>query len=264
MSTTLNVLISKMSLRSAYGKIKTRSRLRRRRKSFWSWTKEDQRRLAFYRQFINPESIVFDIGCNLGNRAKVFVKLGSTVIGVEPQSPCANFLEKVFEKTPQFHLVRMALGATPGTAEMFVSNASTISSLSKDWIASVQKTGRFNRCTWNERETVPVETLDNLISKFGEPDFVKIDVEGFEDQVLAGLSSSVKAVSLEFTPEYIEAAFRCVDHLEGLAEYQYQLALGEDMQFHLPQWIGAEAIKNALREVPLEQFGDIYAKIKIS
>jgi hypothetical protein len=152
------------------------------------------------------------------------------------------------------------MGAAPGTAEMFISNASTISSLSKDWIESVEKTGRFTGCNWDQRETVAVDTLDNLIAEFGRPDFIKIDVEGFEDQVLSGLSTAAEALSLEFTPEYIDSTFRCIDHLESLAEYRYQLAIGEDMDFRLPNWLDAARIKEVLREVSGDQFGDIYAR----
>jgi FkbM family methyltransferase len=43
-------------------------------------------------------------------------------------------------------------------------------------------------------------TLDELIGKHGVPVFIKIDVEGFEEAVLQGLSQPVRALSFEFTP----------------------------------------------------------------
>lgn len=260
MAAILNGLMNPIGLRSAFKKFKANARDRRRRNTFWNWTAEDESRSKFYQQFVNPGSTVFDVGCNLGNRAKVFIEIGATVVGVEPQPPCANFLAQVFQRKTSFHLVRKAMGASPGTAEMFISNANTISSLSEGWIKSVEKTGRFTGCNWDQRESVVVDTLDNLIAEFGKPDFIKIDVEGFEDQVLSGLSTAIKALSLEFTPEYIDGTFRCIEHLESLAEYRYQLALGEDMDFRLPEWLDAAGIKEVLGEVSRDEFGDIYAQ----
>ena len=46
---------------------------------------------------------------------------------------------------------------------------------------------------------VPVTTLDALIERHGVPSFVKVDAEGFEEEVLQGLSRSIKALSFEFT-----------------------------------------------------------------
>jgi len=260
MTAILNGLINPIGLRSAIKQFKANARDRKRRSTFWNWTAEDESRSEFYQIFIKPGATVFDIGCNLGNRAKVFIALGATVVGVEPQPACADFLAQVFHQKKSFHLVRQAMGASPGTAEMFISNANTISSLSKDWIESVEKTGRFTGCNWDRRETVAVDTLDNLIDKFGKPDFIKIDVEGFEDQVIAGLSTAVNALSLEFTPEYIAGTFRCIEHLENLGGYRYQLALGEDMNFRLPEWLDAAGIKRILQNVSETEFGDIYAQ----
>ncbi len=57
---------------------------------FKEWTPDDDKRLSFYRQFIDPDDIVFDVGANMGNRSKIFSKLGKKVVGVEPQSYCRS------------------------------------------------------------------------------------------------------------------------------------------------------------------------------
>jgi FkbM family methyltransferase len=239
-------------------------RRRRRFRRFRSWSHEDQRRLNFYRQFIEPGDVVFDVGANLGNRAKIFHRMGAVVVAVEPQAPCSEFLAKAFHQQPNFHLIRAALGAEPGEAEMFISPADTISSLSPQWIDAVQKSGRFADQQWNERQRIQIQTLDALVEQFGRPAFVKIDVEGFEDQVLAGLSVPVGGVSLEFTPEFIEGSLKCIDHLCSLGKPQFQLSFGESMEFSAPRWSSADEIKRRLAEAPSDAFGDVYAKFDLN
>lgn len=228
--------------------------------SFWTWSREDQRRLEFYRQFVAPGSLVIDVGANLGNRAKIFWQLGAKVIAVEPQPVCAGFLGSVFRDRPRFTLVEAALGPAPGQAEMMISNAHTISTLSAEWVETVRRSGRFSEQEWNRRATVVVETLDGLITRYGSPAFVKIDVEGYEDQVLAGLSQRVPVLSFEFTPEFERGTRHCIEHLSRLGEVRFQISLGESMQFLLDEWVEGVEVLRFLRAVPDDSFGDIYAR----
>jgi len=253
-------IVKKTPLYPVYKHFVDPLKIRRSIRHFWEWSIEDQERLDFYRQFIAPGDVVFDVGANMGNRAKVFSKLGAVVIAVEPQTACSDFLHVVFKDTAEFHLVRKALGASVGQAEMLISNAHTISSLSPDWVHSVKESGRFAEYHWDRKETVIIDTLDNLIAQYGRPAFVKIDVEGFEDQVVSGLSVQVGAISMEFTPEFMESTFRCIDHLCRIGDVHFQLSLGESMEFLLPEWKTAEDIKRVLSEVPAKSFGDLYAR----
>jgi len=111
---------------------------------------------------------------------------------------------------------------------------------------------------------VAMDTLDRLVARYGRPAFVKIDVEGFEDQVIAGLSSPVGALSMEFTPEFLNGALRCVDHLCSIAKVQFQISLGESMEFALPDWVEADEVKQRLHRVNRPAFGDLYARFVTS
>ncbi|MDT8316996.1 MAG: FkbM family methyltransferase [bacterium] len=229
---------------------------------FWEWSGEDQKRIDFYRQFVTKGDLIFDVGANRGSRAKIFSKLGAIVVAVEPQTECSDFLQYVFRNKDNFNLVKKALGASVGQTEMLISNADTISSLSPEWVSAVKESGRFAGHEWNRKETVLVDTLDNLIAQYGRPAFVKIDVEGFEAQVLSGLTTPVGALSVEFTPEFMGNTLKCIEELDRIGVFQFQISLGESMEFSLPYWVNEEEIRRALSKIPSDVYGDLYARLK--
>ena len=227
------------------------------------WTKADADRIAFYRALISPVGLVFDVGANMGNRSKIFRELGTRVIAFELQSYCAKFLAVAFSGDQDFTLTRMALSDKEGDMEMHLGEAHTLSTLDTDWISKMKNGGRFSSHNWNETETVQVTTLDKAIVKYGLPEFIKVDVEGHELGVLRGLSIPVDLLSLEFASESLDSAYKCIDHLEKLANYEYRISLGESMQFEESAWTDNLAIKNLLemsRERDPLMWGDIYAR----
>src|SRR5688572_28540682 len=66
------------------------------------WTAHDQQMLEFYRQFLAPGELCFDVGANVGNRVKIFLKPGARVVAVEPQRECVRTLRAAFGRDPRF------------------------------------------------------------------------------------------------------------------------------------------------------------------
>ena len=219
------------------------------------------RMTKFYSQFIKPGDLCFDVGANLGNRTEAFLKLGARVVAVEPQNDCAQTLRERFGDEPDFFLVDSALAPAEGEREFFVSSANTLSSCSPDWIEFASKLPAFKDCNWDQRTTVKTTTLDALIEKYGSPVFCKIDVEGFEYEVLRGLSQPVKMVSLEYTVGIIEPSVSCIKHLSSLGMIEFNYSEGESMDWSMSNWVGADEITDTLAG-PEDKilFGDIYAR----
>lgn len=226
------------------------------------WTDEDARRLVFYSQFISSGDIVFDVGANAGNRTKIFRKLARTVVAIEPQEQCLAVLRHQFSGDSRVKLVNKALGAKQGVAEISVGSANTISSLSREWIEAVQRSGRFSHYKWGQQQQVELTTLDQLIAEYGTPGFIKIDVEGYEHEVLQGLSRAVRVLSFEFVPEYLASAYKCIEHLCSLGVFQFNYSLGESMELALPAWVLSGEIKRELSKYADNPslFGDVYAR----
>jgi hypothetical protein len=110
--------------------------------------------------------------------------------------------------------------------------------------------------------TVPVTTLDALIGKHGQPHFVKIDVEGYEPDVLGGLSTAVPLVSFEFTTIHRAAALACVDRLSALGHYVFNLSFGEEHVLGQPEWMDQQGICDRLLGLPhAVNSGDVYARL---
>lgn len=224
----------------------------------------ERRRREFYGQFIRPGSLCFDVGAHLGDRIRTWRHLGARVVAVEPQPACLSVLRRLYGRDPQVTLVPHAIGATSGTATLHVSEATpTVSSLSSEWIRDVQVDPRFAAHRWDGRVEVQVETLDQLIARHGLPDFVKVDVEGFELAVLEGLSAPVLAVSFEYIAAVAERSVECVERLGQLGNYEFRTSSVETTRWTQDRWISSKEVIEFLRALPLmSRSGDVYARLR--
>src|SRR5580704_9749479 len=178
---------------------------RRRIKALSRWTESDTRAAHLYATFMGQGDLVLDVGANVGDRTKIFRHLGARVVAVEPQASCRDFMAKRFQGDRMISIVPAAVGADNGVATLRVGGLDALGTLSTRWLERVQSSHRFGDSRWDRTEQCAVVTLDSLIAEHGEPSFVKIDVEGFEGEVLKGLRQSRPALSIEFTVEDLEA-----------------------------------------------------------
>jgi len=200
--------------------------------------------------------LVFDVGDNIGSKTQEFLSAGAKVVCFEPQPACVDALRQRFRRNHRVVVVPTALGANKGQAELSIcTDAPTISTLSTTW-----KAGRFKDHNWDRTETVPVTTLDAAIEQYGMPFYCKIDVEGFEHPVLAGLTRPIPVLSFEFCAEGLAQTRPCIDLLDTLGYGAFNICLGEARTYLMPGAVSATELWNRLKVLgdPLA-WGDIYA-----
>jgi FkbM family methyltransferase len=214
----------------------------------------------FLSEFIGMNDLVFDIGANVGHYTLMARSLGAEVVAVEPQAALAAALRRRFGRSPKVHVLQCAVGSSTETATLRkTADLSEVASLRHD----VQERSRFAKShSFSQSETVKVITLEELMECHGRPDFCKIDVEGHESPVLAGLKTTIGRLSFEFNREYRDDTERCVDLLSALGPYCFNYALGENNRLAELGWLDAEQLKGAIWASSDPLFwGDIYARI---
>lgn len=218
---------------------------------------------AMYAQFLKPGQLAFDIGSHVGDRISSFRRLGARVVALEPQPGCARAIEIIHGRDGNVTLVKAACGNTAGEVVLKINSANpTVSTASDDFVKAAAGAGGWETQVWDLSITVPCVTLDGLIAAHGLPAFIKVDVEGFELAVLEGLSKPVAALSFEFTTIQRDVAHACIECLQDLGDYRFNIALGESQSLEFDRPVSADEMILHVQSLPHEaNSGDIYAML---
>ena len=216
----------------------------------------------FYGQFVKRGDLVFDIGAHVGDRIAAFRRLGARVVAAEPQPALVTTLRLIFGRDRNVTIEPVAVGRHEGTIAIKVNiDNPTVSTASDAFIRSAQGAPGWDDQFWSKTIDARMTTLDALVERHGAPAFIKIDVEGFEAEALAGLSRPVPALSFEFTTIQRDVAFAALDRCRALGYTRFNAALGESQTFVHGEWMPADQLAQWLLALPeTANSGDVYAR----
>jgi len=224
----------------------------------------NERKKVFYSTFIKKGDLCFDVGANMGRIVQPMLENEARVIAIEPQESCRRFLKMKYND--KITIIPKGLGSKEEVKDFYISDSNTISSFSEEWIDAVKKT-RFKNYQWNTVKKVEITTLDKLIEAYGTPAFIKIDVEGYELEVLKGLTKPVGMISFEYTvPEQTQIAIECIKAISRFnPSIECNYSFSDTMEFSLKNW---EEANQFIRTIESKQFissgmGDIYVRTRI-
>lgn len=153
----------------------------------------------FWDTAVLPHGIrtVFDIGANNGEFSQeVFAHIpDARVYAFEPLADCFETLTKRFEGKKNFHAYRVALSDAPG--ESTIHRSSFHPSSSMRTMAALHKT-LYPKTAGETEEKVTLARLDDSAKEIHIEGnlMIKIDVQGFEDKVIAGGTETFKRATV--------------------------------------------------------------------
>ena len=216
-----------------------------------------------YKDLLKPNNLVFDVGLNLGDKSEHFLKNGHKVVGFEPLVECFDHARKRFIDNSNFFAENIALDKKEGFEKIYLTSYHTISTMSEDFITEVKKE-RFKDYDWSNERIIKTNTLDNMIIKYGKPDYIKIDVEGYEYNVLSGLTTDIDLISIEFNPELCNKTIDCINYIDQLngenTSFNYTYRFDEEFKFE--KWLTKDEIFEYLKSINdfVFEFGDVFCR----
>jgi FkbM family methyltransferase len=216
-----------------------------------------------YGRFVAPGDLAFDIGAHVGDRVGVLRRLGARVVAVEPQPALVKTLKLLYGRDRAVAIEPVAIGRNAGIAKFHLNvDNPTVSTASDAFRKAAGGAPGWEGQAWTRTIDVPVITLDMLVARHGAAAFIKIDVEGFESEALAGLTHPSPALSFEFTTIQRGMAEACVERCAELGYTRYNAVLGESHILVYRDWVSTDEITGWLRSLPHSaNSGDIYARL---
>ncbi len=228
--------------------------------------RKTKKAIAFYSSFLDPNNsnkLIFDVGANKGNKVKAFVKMGFQVIAVEPEKKSLSTLRYRYSQNKKVTIIDKGVSDQQGMLKMHIADdRSGLNTLSDKWVDSLEDTEE-NR--WHKQHAfknsyeVNVTTLKDLFNEYGLPYYLKIDVEGFEVNVIRGMNRTPEYISFETNlPEFIDETKECIERITALSpDTIFNYSIKDELE--LKNWAKKEEML-AFISNPAVRYMEIIAK----
>jgi FkbM family methyltransferase len=231
--------------------------------AYWRMTQSEllkrrKKEIDFYSSVLNgfrPGHVVMDVGANVGDKVDIFLRMGAKVLAVEPDLGSQRILKERYQKlritSKPLFVIGKAVASKEGVETMWImEDGWALNTLNPKWV-EVLHTDKSRG--WSDREfrfrrEVETTTLDNLVDTYGVPFFIKIDVEGYEEAAIRGLSRVVPFLSFEANlPQFRSEALECAKILAGIANHgKFNYSSDCEKGLDLNEWVGLAELANAV------------------
>lgn len=158
--------------------------------------------------------LLFDIGANRGDAVIAGLNKGYKVVAVEAAPRIFQVLENNFKGNPNVKLLKFAVAPTDfKTVKFYECIEDGLSTLNKDWLTA--DTMPYKGKQFWEID-VPTISISTLVKLYGEPDLIKIDVEGAEWEVFKGMWDKHGTLTFEWTDVTIDEHEHQLRYLEHI------------------------------------------------
>ena len=205
-----------------------------------SYLKFQSRQLRMYKSLVGvgKNLLIFDIGASCGTKTAIFLRLGAKVVAIEPDRTCLKVLKMRFGNNKNVIIVDKAVSDKTGFEKFYITGGgSGFNTLSNKWKGVLENPG-INRFGYKIRfdtlcDTQAVVSLGDLFRQFSLPYYIKIDAEGYERNVISGLSQAVPLLSFEVNlPEFKQEAVDCLNHLHKITpQCKFNYSISEKLEF---------------------------------
>lgn len=185
-------------------------------------------------EFISPGQLVMHVGAQTGDLTDSFLKLGATVVAVEPNAACAKQMSERFGTRDDLTIIETVVGSWEGAHES----------------------------PWPQAKRVEMTTLARVIETYGAPVFCMIEPEAFADHVIAGLDRPLPGVAFRFTPATMQEARLCTWRLAALGMTKFNYSIGDSGEWASEYWFGTRALYSAFDSLEADGFdwARVYAR----
>jgi FkbM family methyltransferase len=211
----------------------------------------------FLSGIIPAGALCFDVGANVGDKSEAMWRAGAAVVAFEPLPECAAEIRARFPSQASVRVVQAAMGSEDGLGVMHLARWTTMASFVPGWAGPDDA---------KQDLPVPVLTFDAARHALGMPYFCKIDVEGWELELMKGMSEMPRVVCFEFHRDSANLAqtAACIERLASLAPIELNISPAESFHLHLASWMRADEFLHWLRDdLPSSVdfgYGDIFAR----
>jgi FkbM family methyltransferase len=199
----------------------------------------------------------FDIGANIGKWSEVNSSPTVQVISVEADPEIhGRLVSNSFGKNIICENYAVCDSSSSTITFYKCMSANTVSTLNRDWLANPMS--RFNNMPFTEIVCRTI-SLDALITKYGMPNLIKVDVEGGEYECIHSLTQKVPQLCFEWASETNYITFKCLDYLQSLGYDKYYVQYEDEYTFRPSSYTSIESVRQELNKTtPKKEWGMIW------